>query len=37
MGRRSLKQWAEYMIEHEAGHLASIRALKAGQTARQPG
>ena len=37
MGRRSLKQWAEYMIEHEAGHLASIHALKTGQMTRQPG
>jgi hypothetical protein len=37
IGRRSLKQWAEYMIEHEAGHLASIRALKSGQLTRQPG
>ena len=37
IGRRTLKQWAEYMIEHEAGHLASIRALKEAQSARQPG
>ena len=33
MGRRSLKQFAEYMIEHEAGHVASIRALKDAQSA----
>jgi uncharacterized damage-inducible protein DinB len=32
-GRRSLKQWAEFMIAHEAEHLASIRALKEAQTA----
>jgi hypothetical protein len=37
IGRRSLKQWAEYMVEHEAGHLASIRALKSARAARQPG
>jgi len=37
IGRRTLKQWAEYMIEHEAGHLEAIRALKAAQSARQPG
>ena len=37
IGRRSLKQWAEYMIEHEAGHLASIRALKDAQSAVKPG
>ena len=37
IGRRTLKQWAEYMIEHESGHLASIRALKLAQSARQPG
>jgi DinB superfamily len=37
IGRRTLKQWAEYMIEHEASHLVSIRALKEAQSARQPG
>jgi DinB superfamily len=36
MGRRSLKQWGEYMVEHESGHLASIRALKEVQASRQP-
>jgi hypothetical protein len=36
-GRRSLKQFAEFMIEHESEHLASIRALKAAQATRQPG
>ena len=37
IGRRSLKQWAEYMVEHEAGHVESIHALKLAQSARQPG
>ena len=32
-GRRSLRQWAEFMISHEEEHLASIRALKEAQTA----
>ena len=32
-GRRSLRQWAEFMIAHEAEHLASIKALKEAQTA----
>jgi hypothetical protein len=36
MGRRSLKQFAEFMIEHEAEHIARIRALKTSQTTRQP-
>jgi uncharacterized damage-inducible protein DinB len=36
IGRRTLKQWAEYMVEHEAGHLASIRALKDAQSAARP-
>jgi hypothetical protein len=36
LGRRSLKQWAEYMVEHEGGHIESIRALKAAQASRQP-
>lgn len=34
-GRRSLRQWAEFVAEHDAEHLASIRALKASQAARQ--
>jgi hypothetical protein len=37
VGRRSLKQFAEFMIEHEAEHLQSIRALKEAQATRQPG
>ena len=37
VGRRILKQFAEFMIEHEAEHLASIRGLKAAQATRQPG
>jgi DinB superfamily len=38
MGRRSLKQWGEYLIGHDAEHLAGIRALKQQQTAaRLPG
>jgi DinB superfamily len=36
IGRRTLKQWAEYMVEHEAAHIESIRALKLAQSARQP-
>jgi hypothetical protein len=36
IGRRSLKQWAEYMIEHETAHIASIRALKDAQSAIRP-
>jgi hypothetical protein len=36
LGRRSLKQWAEYMIDHEAQHVASIHALKEAQATRQP-
>ncbi len=36
VGRRSLKQWAEYMIVHEAEHLESIRALKGAQSATSP-
>lgn len=36
LGRRSLKQWAEYMIAHEAEHLAAIRELKAVQAAMPP-
>ena len=30
-GRRSLKQLAEYVIEHDSNHLADIRKLKAEQ------
>jgi uncharacterized damage-inducible protein DinB len=37
VGRRSLKQFAVFMIEHETEHLLSIRALKTAQAARQPG
>ncbi len=37
VGRRSLKQFAEFMIEHEAEHLESIRALKAAPATRQSG
>ena len=33
IGRRTLKQWAEYMVEHEAAHIESIRALKEAQSA----
>ena len=36
IGRRSIKQWAEYMIEHEAGHIESIRGLKQAQSAERP-
>jgi hypothetical protein len=35
IGRRSLKQWAEYMVQHEAEHLESIRQLKQGQSSAQ--
>jgi hypothetical protein len=36
VGRRSLKQFAEILVEHDAEHVASIRALRAAQSARQP-
>jgi len=36
IGRRSLKQWGEYVLAHDQEHLASIRALKAAQGTRQP-
>ena len=36
IGRRSLKQWAEYVLAHDEEHLATIRALKSAQAARQP-
>lgn len=36
MGRRSLKQFTEYMVAHEAEHIEGIRALKAAQGTRQP-
>lgn len=29
-GRTSIRQMVEYMVEHEAGHLAEIRRLRAG-------
>jgi hypothetical protein len=32
VGRRSFKQLAEYLVEHDRDHLEQIRALKAGQT-----
>ncbi len=35
IGRRTMKQWAEYMVEHEAGHIESIRSLKQAQSAGQ--
>ena len=36
IGRRSLKQWADYVLAHDEEHLATIRALKSSQAARQP-
>ena len=33
LGRRSLKQWAEFVLAHDHEHLAAIRALKEAQTA----
>ena len=33
LGRRSLRQWAEFVVAHDEEHLASIRALKEAQTA----
>jgi len=33
LGRRSLRQWAEFVIAHDEEHLAAIRALKEAQTA----
>jgi uncharacterized damage-inducible protein DinB len=36
IGRRSLKQWAEYVLAHDQEHLATIRTLKSAQTTRQP-
>lgn len=35
IGRRSLKQWGEFMVQHEAEHLESIRQLKQAQAAGQ--
>ncbi len=32
MGRRSLKQWAEFVVAHDAEHIAAIKALKEAQT-----
>jgi uncharacterized damage-inducible protein DinB len=37
MGRRTLKQFGEFMVNHEAEHLASIRTIKSGQATKQPG
>jgi len=36
VGRRSLKQFAEILVEHDAAHVASIRELRTAQAARQP-
>lgn len=37
LGRRSLRQWAEFVIAHDEEHLAAIRTLKEAQTtARLP-
>ena len=36
IGRRTLRQWAEYMVAHEAAHIESIRALKDAQSAVRP-
>ena len=36
IGRRSLKQWAEYVLAHDEEHIATIRALKSAQATRQP-
>jgi hypothetical protein len=33
LGRRSLRQWAEFMVAHDEEHLAAIRSLKEAQTA----
>ena len=33
MGRRSMRQWAEFMVEHDREHIQAIRALKEAQTA----
>ncbi len=33
MGRRSLKQWGEFVVAHDREHLAAIKALKEAQTA----
>jgi hypothetical protein len=33
LGRRSLRQWAEFVAAHDEEHLAAIRALKEAQTA----
>lgn len=34
VGRRSLKQFAEILVEHDAEHIASIRALRAAHSAK---
>lgn len=36
LGRRSLKQWAEFVIQHDAQHIASIRRQKAEQATQLP-
>jgi hypothetical protein len=37
LGRRSLKQWAEFVLDHDEDHIAVIRRLKEAQTtARLP-
>jgi uncharacterized damage-inducible protein DinB len=37
LGRRSLKQWAEFVLDHDEDHIAVIRRLKEAQTtARHP-
>jgi hypothetical protein len=33
LGRRSLKQWAEFVVAHDKEHLAAIKTLKEAQTA----
>ena len=33
LGRRSLRQWAEFVVAHDDEHIAAIRALKEAQTA----
>jgi hypothetical protein len=35
LGRRSLKQWAEFCTAHDEEHIASIRRLKAAQSVNQ--
>ena len=33
LGRRSLRQWGEFVVAHDDEHIAQIRALKEAQTA----